>query len=85
MSGEIRNSELFVAQRRHDHQIDLLEDTRHFKRHLAPQTIGLHEVNRGKEACLAEQVWPRVLYLHLELAKLIIERQFFERCGALSK
>src|SRR5262249_23533188 len=74
MAGEVRDRELLVAQRWHDHQVDLPEDAGHFERHFAPQPVGLDEIDRRKKSRLAEQVGPRVLDLYLERSELVVER-----------
>src|SRR5207302_9238301 len=51
------------------------EDARHLQRHLPPQPIGLHDVHRRQESRLPKQVGPRVFYLHLQCAELIVQRQ----------
>ena len=58
MAGEVGDGQLLVAQRRHEQHVDLGEEARHLERDLAAQAIGLHEVDRGEEARLAEQVRP---------------------------
>ena len=45
----------------------------------AAQAIGLHEVDRGKEARLAEDVGPGVRHLHLELVHAAGQGQLLER------
>ena len=59
--------EHFVAQRRDEQQIHLRKDAGHFLSHAASKTVGLDEVDSGKEAGLAEKVGPRVGNLHLSL------------------
>ena len=48
-------------------------------RHLAPQAIRLHEVDRRQEPRLAEQVRPRIRHLHLQRVQPAAERQLLER------
>ena len=38
-------------------EIDLRHEPRHLHRHLAPQPVGLHEINGREEAGLAEKDW----------------------------
>ena len=71
MAGEVGDGEHLVAQRRHEQQVDLGEDARHLQCDLAAQAVGLHEVDGGEEARLAEQVGPRVGDLHLQLVDAV--------------
>ena len=66
MSGEVRNGEHFVAQRRHQEQINLREDARHLLRHFTSEPVGLHEVDGGKKPGFTKDIGPRVRRLHFE-------------------
>src|SRR5262245_41830260 len=52
VSGEVRDGELFVAQRWNYQKINVSEDTRHFQRHLAPEPVCLNEIYSGKKSRL---------------------------------
>src|SRR6267378_3784256 len=54
MTRVVRDRELLVAERRHDQQVDLFEDARHFQRNFSTKSIRLYKVNRGKKSRLAE-------------------------------
>ena len=54
-------------------------DSRHLRRHLAAEAIGLHEVDGRQESRLAKEIRPRVGHLHLELIRAAVERELLER------
>src|SRR5439155_13916313 len=85
MPGEIGDDEHLVAQRRHEQQVYIREQSRHLERYLAPEPIGLDEVDRRQESRFAKQVGPGVGNLNFELARLPTEREFLERGGGLGE
>src|SRR5579863_1859482 len=85
MSGEVGDGKHFVAQRWHQKQIDLGEDTRHLLRHFAPKPVGLHVIDGGKKSGLPKNVRPSIRSLHSKLTHPAIEPELLKRCRAFGK
>src|SRR5262249_21113754 len=60
LAGVVADRQHLVAERWHQQQVDVLEDARHFFRDFAAETIGLHEIDGGEKAGLAEEVGPGI-------------------------
>src|SRR5712664_1212075 len=73
VAGVVADGEHFVAERRHEQQVHLREDARHFLRYFAAEAVGLDEIHGGEEARLAEKVWPVVRGLHFELVHAVAQ------------
>jgi len=67
LAGEIGDGEHFVAERWDEEQVDFGKNAGHFFGDSAAQAIGLNEIHGGQETRLAEEVWPGVVGLDLEL------------------
>ena len=78
MASSIGDSKHLVPQGRNQKQIHLGKHAAHLVGHLSPEAIRLHEINRGKKACLAKRIGPRIRHLHLELIDTVRERQLLE-------
>ena len=80
MPGEICDGKHFIAQRRHQQQINLRKDTCHFFGNFAAKPIGLHKIDGGQKPGLPKQIWPRVVGLNFQLIDAMGKRQLF-KCG----
>src|ERR1035438_9592584 len=78
VASEVGDDKHFVAQRRHQEQVHLGEDPRHFLGDLPAKPVGLDEVNRRQKSRLAKRVGPGIGNLNLKLIETAAEGQFFE-------
>src|SRR5260370_35007913 len=85
MAGVIAYGEHLVAQRRHEEQIHLREETRHFLGDFAAEAVGLDKIHGGKETRLTEKIGPGVWRLHFELVDAVAEGEFLESGGAFGE
>ena len=69
LAGEIGDGEHFVAEGRDEENVHFGKDAGHFFGDSAAQAIGLNKIHSGQEARLAEEVWPSVVGLDLELVR----------------
>jgi len=72
VAGEVGDGEYLVAEGGDEEEVDFIHDACHLYRYHAAKAVGLHEVDRGEEAGLAEGVGPGVGDLGFKSVELMI-------------
>src|SRR6266849_8429752 len=85
VTGIVADGEHLVAQRRHEEQIHLREETRHFLGDFAAEAVGLDKIHGGEETRLTEKIGPGVWRLHFELVNAVAEGEFLKSGGAFGE
>ncbi len=85
VAGEVADDQHLVAQGRNEEQVDGGEDARHFLGDSTAETVGLHEVDCGEEAGLAEGVGLGIGGLGFEFVDAMGEGELFKCGGGLGE